>query len=143
MHPENPDCLLAGAGLVNYGSRGSGSGMFLTIDGGVTWKRGTLEGSGEVIEDMITSVEFSTRDPQIAYAAGPRTFYRSVNGGVNWRGMSGGPPQNFYGPLGIKTGFPVDLQVDPWSFYIFASTCFIPQRESRATAVPTNRSVYT
>jgi hypothetical protein len=66
-----------------------------------------------VIEDLITSVEFSVSDPNIAYACGDSTFYRSEDGGRSWRIMAGGQPLLYYGPPGARTGFPIDLQVDP------------------------------
>jgi photosystem II stability/assembly factor-like uncharacterized protein len=110
LHPQNPDILLAGAGVVGSST---GAGIYLSTDKGARWQRGTLAGSGQVIEEVITSVEFAFSDPRIAYAGSSSFFYRSSDGGHTWTIRAGGPPSNDYGPPGIWTGFPIDLQVDP------------------------------
>jgi len=111
MHPSNPGIFLAGAGFI--GGPEQSAGVYLSTDAGEHWHRGVEADTQRVITALITSVEFATSDPQIAYAAGPSDFYRSSDGGRTWRPMSGGPPLHFYGPPGIRTGHPVDLQVDP------------------------------
>ena len=88
-------------------------GVFLTTDGGEHWQQGINAQTGQVIDNMITSVEFALGNPSVAYAAGPNSFYRSSDGGRTWQLMSGGAPLFFYGPPGVRTGFPIDLQVDP------------------------------
>jgi photosystem II stability/assembly factor-like uncharacterized protein len=100
MHPDNPDILLAGTSNNQYFS---GAGVYLTTDGGKTWQR-TLSGGAE-------SVEFSTANPSIAYAANAAEVYRSEDGGLTWQRVSGG--QNGWGSPGVRAGFPIDLQVDP------------------------------
>lgn len=111
MHPRNPEILLAGTGFI--GGPEQSEGVYLSFDGGEHWQRGIDWESGRPVDDMITSVEFATSDPQIAYAARASSFFRSSDGGRSWRLMSGGPPSNYYGPPGIRTGNPIDLQVDP------------------------------
>jgi photosystem II stability/assembly factor-like uncharacterized protein len=108
MHPEDPDTLLAGAGSNVYRS---GSGVYLSTDGGETWQW-TL-GGGDGHDYVITSVEFAASDPSIAYAGGASAVYRSEDGGRTWRCMSGGPPTWYWGPPGIVAGVPIDFQVDP------------------------------
>jgi uncharacterized protein (TIGR03437 family) len=112
MHPSNPDLLLAAAGSNPYSA---GSGVYLSTDGGERWERtlGTWEvGPGEW--EIMTAVEFALSDPSIAYAAGPRGFYRSRDGGRTWTAMAGGSKEDgSYGPPGVRVGFPIDLQVDP------------------------------
>jgi len=110
LHPQNPDILLAGTGMVDYSA---GAGIYLSTDRGATWRRGVSAADHAPIEEVITSVEFSVSDPRVAYACGSSSFYRSGDGGVTWSIRSGGPPQYYYGPHGIQTGFPIDLQVDP------------------------------
>ena len=101
MHPENPAILLAGTGNNAYPA---GGGIYLTTDGGESWRH--------VGGQHITSVEFATSDPAIAYAAGAGEFFRSEDGGQTWnlllhqRGWG-------WGPDGIRPGFPIDFQVDP------------------------------
>ncbi len=101
MNPANPQILLTGAGNNTYGE---GGGIYLTTDGGEHWKY--------VGGEHITSVEFATSDPNIAYAGGDNEFYYSQDGGQNWqlfmhrRGWG-------WGPDGVRAGFPIDFQVDP------------------------------
>ncbi len=101
MHPTNPDILLAGVGAVAYPD---GSGVYLTIDGGATWKK-TLDAY------VIAAVEFSSSNPKIVYAGNVSEFYRSEDGGYNWRQMT--PSAARWGPEGVSVGTPIDFQVDP------------------------------
>jgi uncharacterized protein (TIGR03437 family) len=110
MHPQNPDILLAGVGQAFVPQPG---GVYITTDGGQNWKV-TLNGSQIQPPDQITAVKFALSNPSIAYAAGFNAFYRSVNGGLTWSVMSGGPANNvIYGPPGVRTGIVIDIQVDP------------------------------
>jgi hypothetical protein len=102
MHPARPDVLLAGAGNNTYPE---GSGVYLTVDGGARWKL------VQKCEYVITSVEFSTGDPRIAYAAGPNHFYVSADGGSTWTARL--RSANRWGPRNINSGFPIDFQADP------------------------------
>jgi MYXO-CTERM domain-containing protein len=101
MHPTNPDILLAGAGAVTYPE---GAGVYLTTDGGATWKK-TLDAY------VISSVEFASSNPKIAYAGDVSAFYRSEDGGNTWRQMT--PDGARWGPEGVSVGTPIDFQVDP------------------------------
>jgi photosystem II stability/assembly factor-like uncharacterized protein len=104
MHPANPQILLAGAGAGTSPCFLAGSGVYLTTDGGEHWTLVTNS------NPFITSVEFSTKDPKIAYAGGIG-FYRSDDGGWNWtlyETMNG-----FWGPPGIRSGVVIDFQADP------------------------------
>jgi photosystem II stability/assembly factor-like uncharacterized protein len=103
MHPTNPDILIAGAGNIQYRD---GSGIYLTTDGGMNW----IEKRATGVE-TINSVEISTSDPNIAYAAGENSVFRSVDGGQSWELVSGGGNVG-WGPPGMRVGFPIDLQVD-------------------------------
>jgi len=103
MHPENPEILLAGTGHNQYWEN---NGVYLTTDGANSWTRVY---SGERIN--INSVEFSTTNPQIAYAGGESIILRSEDGGKTWRAMS--PEGHGWGAPGVRGGFPIDFQVDP------------------------------
>jgi photosystem II stability/assembly factor-like uncharacterized protein len=107
MHPTNPDILLAGAGnnACSYNSDNTMTGgVFITNDGGNTWHH-------TLTNDIITSVEFSPSNPQIAYAGGRDHFYISQDGGWYWELVAG---FSFpWGPPGIVAGFPIDFLVDP------------------------------
>lgn len=102
MHPDNPDILLAGTGNNQYMS---GAGVYLSRDGGNSWEL-TLPAEG-----AITSVEITTSDPNIAFAAGRFAVYRSTDGGNSWKRITVG--DNPWGAPGVQTGFPIDFQVDP------------------------------
>ncbi|HET7010613.1 MAG TPA: hypothetical protein VFI11_07550 [Anaerolineales bacterium] len=103
MHPENPDILLAGTGNNQYSTD---AGVYLTTNGGQTW--------AHVLDsEVVTSVEFSTSDPSLAYAAGAGSVYRSQDGGRTWRRVSGGEATEGWGSPGVRAGFPIDFQVDP------------------------------
>jgi photosystem II stability/assembly factor-like uncharacterized protein len=104
MHPSNPKILLAGAGA-GFGKAEllSGSGAYITTDGGENWTK-------VITNALITSVEFSTTDPNVAYAAGG-SFYRSGDGGWTWTLYSA--QMGFWGPPGIRNGTPIDFQADP------------------------------
>jgi len=113
MHPENPDILLAGTGhdywshAYDQGGRSfTPAGVWLTEDGGSSWKK--------VLTDshLISSVEYCQNNPDVAYAAGVFNFYRSENGGALWRNIEPAKDRT-WGPAGIVTGFPIDLQCDP------------------------------
>lgn len=101
MHPTNPDILLAGAGNNAYRE---GSGVYLTMNAGETWTQVLSTGL-----DAVTSVEFALSNPNIAYAGGDPFVYRSEDGGLTWRMMTG----RSWGPPGARVGFPIDFQVDP------------------------------
>ena len=105
MHPQNPDILLAGTGAA---WESAGAGVYLTTDGGQTWRQ-TLP-----VNLNITSVEFVTANPQIAYAGGFRDVWRSADGGQTWEMMSGSEVgDGGWGTPGIIAGIPFDFQVDP------------------------------
>ncbi len=102
MHPKNPDILLAAAGNNAYHK---GSGVYLTTDGGRTWKK-TLG------PHSIHSVDFARSDPRIAYAGNPQAIHRSADGGATWKAVTAG---GTWGPPGVQAGFPIDIEIDPRS----------------------------
>lgn len=111
VHPNNPDIMLAGAGNtacsryeLPAGVWHNTGGVFLTTDGGQNWTQ-TLS------NDIITAVEFSPNNPNIAYAGGQHKIYRSVNGGANWSTISGASYD--WGPVGAPAGFPIDFLIQP------------------------------
>jgi photosystem II stability/assembly factor-like uncharacterized protein len=117
MHPEDPRILLAGGGsdMCPTAPRADGEliprhgGVYLTTDGGRSWET-------VISNDIITSVEFCAADPQIAYAAGLTTAYRSEDGGHTWQEF-GDPQRRTWGPPGLNPGTPIDIQTDPADCY--------------------------
>ncbi len=100
MHPGDSQILLAGAGNNAYRQ---GGGIYLTLDGGENWEK--------VGGTHVTSVEFSSSAPGIAYAAGDSNFYRSEDGGFDWKSIVS--LGYSWGVEGVRPGFPIDFQVDP------------------------------
>jgi photosystem II stability/assembly factor-like uncharacterized protein len=100
MHPTNPDTLLAAAGVNSYRD---GGGVYLTTDGGQTWRQTLQTGF------TFTAVEFSVSDPRIAYAGSELGLYRSEDGGQTWHPITA----TVWGPPGVRAGIPIDFQVDP------------------------------
>ncbi len=103
MHPENPDILLAGAGNNQYFYN---SGIYFTTNGAQNW---TPVSQGFNLN--INSVEFSITDPQIAYAGADNNILRSNDGGQTWNVIN--PGEFGWGAPGVRSGFPIDFQVDP------------------------------
>jgi photosystem II stability/assembly factor-like uncharacterized protein len=118
MHPENPDVLLAATGHIVPGlatermlAEGhSRAGVYRTEDDGETWTQ-VLEPRRETISEAFSAVELCPSDPNIAYAGSEATIYRSTDAGLTWELVSGG--LNGWGPPGVPTGWPIDLQCDP------------------------------
>ncbi|MDD5264004.1 MAG: hypothetical protein PHU43_04115 [Candidatus Bipolaricaulis sp.] len=109
MHPQNPDILLAGVGNNGYDEARSGKfGVYLSSDGGESWTQTLSTRDGP-----ITSVEFSSADPSIAYAGSDSRVFRSRDGGRSWERMCGGEPSFRWGPDGVRAWHPIDFQVDP------------------------------
>lgn len=95
FNPANPRILFAGTWQVrrtpwNLTSGGPGSGLWISRDGGDSWKR--LEGKG-LPEDPWgkVGVQVATSDPRRVYAlieAEEGGLFRSDNGGVAWKQIS-------------------------------------------------------
>lgn len=122
MHPDDPEILLAGGGHDFYSHPhqvrdrfpSSGSvravpgGVYLTTNGGKTWKK-TLP------VEIIESVEFFASDPSIAYAGNEFAFYISRDGGRTWKNTNPrfGTHDSAWGPEDTVAGFPIDIAIDP------------------------------
>ncbi len=96
MDPQNPLKLIAGMWQIDiktWGrkSGGPGSGLFMTTDGGDTWKRLTGHGLPEPPMGKI-AVNFAPSDDNRVYAlieTGQRgTLWRSDDGGQWWRAVN-------------------------------------------------------
>ncbi|MBM3153209.1 MAG: hypothetical protein FJZ96_13570, partial [Chloroflexi bacterium] len=103
MHPTDSQTLIAGIGNQTYQR---GGGVYLTHDGGQHWMRVLAREN----YDYITSVEYALSNPDIAYAGGEHEFAISQDGGQTWISRT---VNRFWGPGGIRPGFPIDFQIDP------------------------------
>ncbi len=106
MNPANPNVLLAGTGVAGPGGVGTKMGVYLSTDGGDTWKLALPE----PMSAPISSVEFAPSNPNVGYAGGPAGVFRSNDMGMTWQKQT---PGNFWGAPGTRAGFPIDFQVDP------------------------------
>lgn len=104
MHPTRPSVLIAasGNGVFPFTEAGQQGGIFLTEDGGDTWRE-VLDGHA------FSGVEICEGDPDIVYAGALSGFFRSDDGGRTWTETAGA----LWGSPDIVAGFPIDLQCDP------------------------------
>lgn len=115
MKPDEPQTLLAGGGTTSVppvlvdGVETEHGGVYLTTNGGQSWE-------AVVENEVITSVEYCDKDPQIAYAGGAKAVYRSEDGGHTWQRF-GDDARGTWGPPGLNPGVPVDIQTDPDDCY--------------------------
>jgi len=89
IDPSNPDVVWVGTGeAAPRNSVGVGRGVYLTLDGGQTWKNLGLEKT-----DKVCKILLDPRDPRVAYvgALGPtwsdspeRGLYKTGDGGRTW-----------------------------------------------------------
>ena len=111
VHPDNSDKIWVAAQGPLW-KKGGERGLYLSTDGGKTWKRtlGNDEWTG------VTDIVIDPRSPNVLYAAtwdrhrtvaaymggGPGTgLHRSTDGGLTWEKLSSGLPTSNMGKIGL------------------------------------------
>jgi len=114
MHPTDPLTLIAGTGKSDHFKdepQEIYGGVFLTHDGGQTWRQvDPIRASGD-ISTRFSAVAFAPSDPNIVYADGGNLFLRSIDGGENWEIFDVGP--SLAGGFLENRGTPIALTVHP------------------------------
>jgi hypothetical protein len=84
IDPESPDRLYLAAWARATGEHGDGGGIFLSEDGGKSWKQ-VLDKDRHIYD-----VTIDPRDPNVIYAAGfESSAWRSADRGLHWTRISG------------------------------------------------------
>ncbi len=111
VHPENSNIIWVAAQGPLW-SKGGDRGLFISINGGITWKK-TL---GDESWTGVTDIIIDPRNPDLLYAAtwqrgrtvaaymggGPGSgIHRSVDGGLSWEKISKGLPKSNMGKIGL------------------------------------------
>ena len=113
-HPADPDKVYAAAGGHLWGYSGS-RGLFMTSDGGATWKKLT---NGLPDDGKTGAIELvmDPSNPDVLYAGfwqrlrrpyrfdsgGPNGgIFKSVDGGASWRKLTAGLPEGDLGKIGL------------------------------------------
>ena len=111
VHPRDPNIIYVGALGHAFGSNKE-RGVFMTIDGGKSWKKVLHTDEHHGVSDM----DIDPQNPNILFAAlwhferKPWTFasgsekggvYRSVDGGLTWKKLTEGLPK-LMGRIGVK-----------------------------------------
>ncbi len=113
MDPSNPDHLLASMWEYRrwpwfFKSGGPGSGLWVTYDGGESWKQLTEKEGLPAGELGRIGLAFAASDPDVVYAlveAGKSALLRSDDGGDSWRAVNTEPNVNdrpfYYGDVAV------------------------------------------
>ncbi len=115
MDPSNPNKLIVGMWEHKrdpwfFKSGGPGSGLHITYDGGVTWKKLTEKEGLPKGELGRIGLAIAPSDPNRIYAlieSKKNAFYRSDDGGENWKKVNDKPE------IGNRPFYYSDLAVDP------------------------------
>jgi photosystem II stability/assembly factor-like uncharacterized protein len=92
---------------------GTSQGVFLTEDGGATWRRISREGDPEMQD--ITALAFDPAEAKTIYAGTPHLPWKTTDGGATWHSISSGL---------IDDSDIFSIRVDPnHPQLIFASAC--------------------
>ena len=111
IHPKNPNMVYVAA-MGHLFSRNEERGLFMTEDGGKTWKKSLYVDEKTGVIDAV----MSRRDPKVIYAVtyeltrkpwdldigGPGSgIWKTTDGGRKWTKLGGGLPAGRIGRIGI------------------------------------------
>ncbi len=114
IHPENPNVVYVAA-QGQYYTDNKERGVYKTTNGGNSWKKVLSIKHGK-IHVGVTDLVMDPRDSNVLYAtsyqrirrpwgfsgAGPKSgIYKTVDGGKNWKKLSGGLPNGLLGKIGL------------------------------------------
>jgi len=111
IHPKNPNVVYVAA-MGHLYSTNPERGLFMTEDGGKTWKKSLFVDDKTGVIDLV----MSRKDPEVLFAAtyeltrkpwdldigGPGSgIWKTTDGGRNWTRLGGGLPAGRLGRIGI------------------------------------------
>jgi len=114
IHPENPNVVYIAA-QGQYYTDNKERGVYKTTNSGNSWKKVLSIKHGK-IHVGVTDLVMDPRDSNVLYAtsyqrirrpwgfsgAGPKSgIYKTVDGGKNWKKLSGGLPSGLLGKIGL------------------------------------------
>ena len=116
MDPQNPNKLVAAMWEHKrdpwfFSSGGEGSGMYITYDGGETWKQKTSEKGLPDGELGRIGIAIAQNKPEIIYAlieANKNGLYKSMDGGDTWKLVSENMDE-----IGNRPFYYAEIYVDP------------------------------
>lgn len=116
VDPSNPNKMFAAMWEFRrwpwfFKSGGEGSGLYMTLDGGDTWKKMTEKEGLPAGELGRIGLAISESNRDIVYAlieAKDNGFYKSTDGGFTWQNQQ---TQN----VGGRPFYYADIRVDPWN----------------------------
>jgi len=116
MDPQNPNKLIAAMWEHKrdpwfFNSGGKGSGMYITYDGGKTWKQKTAKEGLPEGELGRIGIAIAQNKPEIIYAlveAKKNGLYKSIDGGDTWKLVSENMEE-----IGNRPFYYAEIYVDP------------------------------
>ncbi len=119
IDPDNPNTIWIGTGE-NVGGRhvGYGDGIYRSMDGGKTWENMGLKTSEHISEIIVhpedSDVIFVAVQGPLWTSGGERGFYKSTDGGANWKKVLGGNEWTGVTDIAMDPGNPDFLIAATW-----------------------------